>query len=244
MKEFQHNAAETSNLETAMREVIEEECETKFSRFIALEIADRKEAETLSAARGSDRNVEERNKIIAKYSMTTDPRQGMLRISILSASGVPVGNAQRRLRAVIRAPDGKLHGTALVYNAQSPVFENFTAQILIADDTQPLAVFLEEYNPKFLDVSIAGVSDTGTNIMGAVLKLRDPHVGLSKVCSENLVYYEQGFAKLQALDPRNMKSSLPGDASFTVKWTLEVRELHVIGFCENCGRMKNRCDCH
>ncbi|CUG90251.1 integral peroxisomal membrane peroxin, putative [Bodo saltans] len=243
LQKFNQNSSELWEVQMQVRDEVFHEYTADFSRIVSLELADRKEAESLSEARGSDRNVEARNKLIEKLSTTTEPRQGMLRLSILNAAGVPTGNPQRRLRAAVRMPDGKIHRSVAVYDSKAPEFENSTATAIIADDKQLITLLIEEYKPKFIDVSIAGVSDVGTNIMAAVLNLRAPHPGMHRVCSENLVYYEQGCAMLPAVDPVSMRNPLPNQASFTVKWTLEIREVQEIGFCNNCGRTKTNCDC-
>lgn len=243
LNELEHNAGKTAELEAQIRAAIESSYEEKLSNMKALEAEERGIALELSKSRGSDKNVAERNRILEKWQHWKEPRQGLVRLTVVNAMGVHEGNLQRRLRATVKFPGLKeLHGSALVPTNPMPDF-HVTAQALLHNDTEPIVIAVEEFSPKFLDVSLAGIADKGTPIMAATLKLSEKHPGIVQAVTESLVFIERGCAVLRAVDPQNLSKPLVPEASITVKWTFEVREVEAVGFCDNCGRMKARCTC-
>lgn len=232
----------TGELETQMRGAISEDHERELRQLSLKEVDERQEAQERSHQKGSDKNIVERNKILEKMRTTKEPRQGLVRLTILNAMNVPSGGnvQQKKLRVTVRFPgSSETHYTPFIPFSPNPDF-NVSTQALIGNDTEPIIVNVEEFSPKLLDL---GSAPKGTPIMTVALNLHARHEGLVEEVTESLVYIERGCDALKANDAASGRQMLPV-ATIVAKWTFEVRQVDTVCFCEVCGRMKARCSCN
>jgi len=247
MREVAKNADLTCELESQLRCTIAEDSDAMYRRLVVCEADERSAAMERTKQRGHDKNMVERNRVLEKFRGTKDPRQGLVRLTILNAMSVPntasvfsTNSAQRRVRAVVRFPgSSEAHVTPYVPFSTNPTF-NVTSQALIGNDTEPLIIMIEDYTPKLLELGNTPVK--GVPVMAAKLCLHDKHEGVVPEVTESLIYEEQGCAALLAYDPATGKP-LPDGATIFAKWVFEVREVDAIAFCDTCGRSKTRCSC-
>lgn len=176
-----------------------------------------------------------------EWSSMRGPRQASIKLLVKSASNVPINlstsmlSISSSLRVSVRTED-KVYHSHRAEVRHSPEFD-FTSYFAVSDDTKPILITVEEVRDGVLEHI-----DGGRPIVVAPLNVRNPHLGIERNVSDQLVYTESATASLCCLDGATGER-LPPSVTVSVSWTLEAREVECVEFCDNCGHLMSRCDC-
>lgn len=273
LKELAQSAELTSQLETTMRSEVLVEEQRAWGELELMKVESWKRVMEQVATRLNVRHnrsssvlAADKKKIVDKWQSIKGPRHAEIVITITGAFQIPPANPQRRLRVTIRSDATQEHASSpMVFTAIHPDFASFSSRFVVQDDSKRFVITMDEFNPKFLDVSIAGVSDKPNPLFQTALNVRE---ALNKQTllvdvSDNLMYIERGAVWLPLLTPKAFAalpplqsppaSAVPSEEQakastaapgITVRWETETREVEsMVDFCDECGRIKSRCEC-